>query len=787
MSTYSQYSYYQQQQSTLATAPFTAHQVSGATWNGLRWVTGPASSYSYANTSNTSTGAITAAAVVQTQQQAQPSAHAPPPTPPAPPGLQDTTNNDDSASLVTKYSQYYQSWTAKVTEQRQKAENLPPGNQKEEATRMAQWAEYYADQSSRAAHYHNELQHNSYREASPPGLDQNFQSHNTTPSHHQWNDVKQALVKQNKPDISVKKSRWSQPSLKSAASYPSPGCNDLTQSCVTNEPFAEVPQPSGPPPLGGPPPEGLKRYVHRCLARCKTEHQRAAIQQEVERVISEQIRNESMHNTNWDKMQLIAVPGLCASGQPLAGSCDNEQNCLYPVSSLSSPSDLLHPPKRTKIAPLQNNNNGRTGDIYDFNLPANDSYYGRSNESDGKQSHIKSVGIGEVQHSTVAQSNSFNRKESSNSDFVRGNENQKLPEKNSYYGRTGGNGSVCSDDRSSSSRSFGSDQDFVSFSGFSKQGKKNKRLQKQQNQKKKQANYKHFSSSNSGKNGRDGFERSSMALAQRASRFAGKGGIVDAVTSSTNADADVNLERYMGKTVIGGTRKKLDELDYEHMTVKGTCTNLEKDYLRLTSPPKAELVRPKPVLISHLFNLKKLWGKSEEERGGTANSKRDYLWFCSQLKAMRQDLTVQRIFDSFSVEVYEMHARIALEKGDLNEYNQCQTQLKELYENLLSFPKSQIANTDGKKTRTGLENQNEFIAYRIIYYVYLTGNKKYDGGSSDLFKIMLSLTSEQRKDPFISHALRGKSKQNVFFSLQILNNANFSSQMQYNIIQSGLL
>jgi hypothetical protein len=122
------------------------------------------------------------------------------------------------------------------------------------------------------------------------------------------------------------------------------------------------------------------------------------------------------------------------------------------------------------------------------------------------------------------------------------------------------------------------------------------------------------------------------------------------------------------------------------------------------------------------------------------------------LQAIRQDLTVQRIFNDFAVEVYETHARIALVEGDLNEYNQSQTQLKELYD--LLFPLSSPSSSSSKSVRQGLKHQNEFIAYRIIYYVFLTGNKKYDGGSSDLFKIMLHLTPQQRVDACIAHALK---------------------------------
>ena len=155
--------------------------------------------------------------------------------------------------------------------------------------------------------------------------------------------------------------------------------------------------------------------------------------------------------------------------------------------------------------------------------------------------------------------------------------------------------------------------------------------------------------------------------------------------------------------------------------VIGRCQDLEKNYFRLTSAPNPDTVRPLPVLTKTLDLLKKKWKKDN-----------NYGYICDQFKSLRQDLTVQHIRNEFTVSVYEIHARIALEKGDLGEYNQCQTQLRVLYAQQLG----------GHST--------EFKAYRILYFIHTRNWTAMNDALADL-------TATDKRDPAVKHALDVRS------------------------------
>ena len=505
------------------------------------------------------------------------------------------------------HTDYYHKWKAIEEAERNKVK-YSSGEAKQEAERQAEWAKYYAEMSSRVAHHYHNNPH-----GQPPPLP-------PAPPQQTAKAASKAVGHQDKQHTTTKEA------------------------------------------AGG----GLQRYVKRCMSQCAGKQAKAAMQNEVEKVIAEAIEKGSMHTTNWDNKPLIPVPGE----KTTVG------NQYSTNTSVSSNTTEYYGPRTTT------SNEDSADTTYYGRADEGGSYYGPSSSSARAVSKKTKI---------LPQNQTYHGRQAGNNSKY----NTKLVENDSYYGS-----------RIESKSDLETDYIPLSSSKLVKKTKKRKALQ----------------------NADNGFERSSVTMANRANRFRGGNTATDATTVGNS------MAKYMGKGLIGGT-KKLDEEDYENMTVKGTCTNLEKNYLRLTAPPRAELVRPEPILKQHLTNLK-------AER--LSKNKRDYAWFCSQFKALRQDLTVQRIISAFTVDVYETHARVALEENDLNEYNQSQTQLKELYLKL-------------KDDTEALKNVKEFLSLRLIYYVFLTGNKKYEEGSSDISNMLLTLTPEHRQDPSVAHALKVRS------------------------------
>ena len=175
-------------------------------------------------------------------------------------------------------------------------------------------------------------------------------------------------------------------------------------------------------------------------------------------------------------------------------------------------------------------------------------------------------------------------------------------------------------------------------------------------------------------------------------------------------------------------------IDWDKYTIVGLSQQLEKPYLRLTSAPDPKTIRPLNVLKKSLEHLKTHWRMN-----------RDYNFICDQFKSLRQDLTVQRIKNDFTVSVYEIHARLALENGDLGEYNQCAANLKTLYG----------LNLNG--------NIVEFLAYQILYLCY--------SRNWSAVNILAGVIKPEHKNCFeINHALKVRSalatsNYNLFFKL----------------------
>jgi hypothetical protein len=205
------------------------------------------------------------------------------------------------------------------------------------------------------------------------------------------------------------------------------------------------------------------------------------------------------------------------------------------------------------------------------------------------------------------------------------------------------------------------------------------------------------------------------------------------------------------RQLSGGSSEALEGVDLDDLpAIVGTSLSLERKYFRGVPDPK--IVRPPPVLVKSLEHVCSLW----------IQEKQPYLWVWEQLKAIRQDLVLQRVVSPLTVRAYEAHARIALDVGDANEFNQCQTQLMYLYHHPELWRTEDDSSsdmdlseaeeeTDESAARRSLPewlkvSHTEFVAYRLLYY-------EYSGATSDATHLLLTLSDEQRSLGPIKHAL----------------------------------
>ncbi|KDD73972.1 hypothetical protein H632_c1686p0, partial [Helicosporidium sp. ATCC 50920] len=102
--------------------------------------------------------------------------------------------------------------------------------------------------------------------------------------------------------------------------------------------------------------------------------------------------------------------------------------------------------------------------------------------------------------------------------------------------------------------------------------------------------------------------------------------------------------------------------------VLGTNQSLEKSYLRLTTLPRSSEVRPPEVLALALTHV----------RRQVCADAVSLAWAADQLKAVRQDLLVQREVSSLTWDSYVASGRVAVQVQDWAELRQCLAALRDL-------------------------------------------------------------------------------------------------------------
>ncbi|OEL13694.1 SAC3 family protein A [Dichanthelium oligosanthes] len=405
-------------------------------------------------------------------------------------------------------------------------------------------------------------------------------------------------------------------------------------------------------------PVSLRTYVERNLARCKDDAQRTASRRILKEIITKATADGTLHTKNWDIEPLLTFPEVTTGANMTSTGKDS--------SPFSFSSSRRSPSRRTK---------SRWEPVAEEKVANNVEVPKESAKSN----------ICSSLEPTKRTSNSWDLR-----NFVQSRQaplsqcSQRITKKQ----RTGDGASLTENGNASSD----SDKEHDLM--------------------------KHYASSIALANSPEEKKRRE----HRSKRFEqSQGAPPKSGSSLPDKDATANIYKRRAVSLLLNRSNgddaglAVEDLDGDALTIKGTCQEIEKEYLRLTRAPKPDEVRPEDVLEKALHMVE--------------TSEKNYLYKCDQLKSIRQDLTVQRIQNELTVKVYETHARLAIQSGDLAEYNQCQSQLKRLYGG-------------------GLKGCNlEFSAYNLLCVMQHSNSKR------DLLSSMASLPKEAKKDATVKHAL----------------------------------
>ncbi|EKE42059.1 hypothetical protein ENUP19_0037G0032 [Entamoeba nuttalli] len=132
----------------------------------------------------------------------------------------------------------------------------------------------------------------------------------------------------------------------------------------------------------------------------------------------------------------------------------------------------------------------------------------------------------------------------------------------------------------------------------------------------------------------------------------------------------------------------------QETAIVGCSKSLEKSYYRLKGEPKLDEIRNEETLKTALNFVLMKYKKNK-----------DYAYLCDQLKGIRQDITVQRINNDFTVLVYKVHAKYSIQHKDVSEFNQCISVLMHLFKEL-QYPAED-------------ESVLMFTSFQILYTAYV--------------------------------------------------------------------